>query len=101
MSGQALISHDAAMRLAVEHAELVKGSTYPNPPVGADRLDSAGLVAGDLGTHPAGSAHGVVVELRRAGGLAAGGGAGVRRGGCRQFGGSARGVEALLDAGVA
>ena len=26
---------DAAMRLAVEQADRVKGSTYPNPPVGA------------------------------------------------------------------
>ena len=36
----------AAMRLAVEQAEQVKGGTYPNPPVGAVILDAEGRVAG-------------------------------------------------------
>ena len=31
---------DAAMRLAVEQAQPVKGTTYPNPPVGAVILDA-------------------------------------------------------------
>ena len=34
----------AAMRLAVEHADRVKGSTYPNPPVGAVILDRNGEI---------------------------------------------------------
>ena len=37
---------EAAMRLAVEQAEHVKGNTYPNPPVGAVILDRDGEVAG-------------------------------------------------------
>ncbi len=41
---------DAAMRLAIEQAEMVKGGTYPNPPVGAVILDSDGEIAGVGGT---------------------------------------------------
>lgn len=32
----------AAMRLAVEQSQAIKGATYPNPPVGAVILDSTG-----------------------------------------------------------
>ena len=46
MSTAAAIGYDAAMRLAVERADMVKGSTYPNPPVGAVILDRDGRVAG-------------------------------------------------------
>ena len=97
----AATSYDAAMRLAVEHAELVKGSTYPNPPVGAVILDRDGQVAGAGGTGPAGSAHAEVVALRRAGGLAAGGAAVITLEPCNHQGKTPPCVDALLDAGVA
>ena len=42
------------MRLATEQAEQVKGSTYPNPPVGAVILDVGGDVVGVGATQPAG-----------------------------------------------
>jgi diaminohydroxyphosphoribosylaminopyrimidine deaminase/5-amino-6-(5-phosphoribosylamino)uracil reductase len=100
MSGQAATSHAAAMRLAVEHAEHVKGNTYPNPPVGAVILDREGRVAGAGGTEPAGSAHAEVVALRRAGGLAAGGTAVVTLEPCNHYGRTPPCVDALLDAGV-
>jgi diaminohydroxyphosphoribosylaminopyrimidine deaminase/5-amino-6-(5-phosphoribosylamino)uracil reductase len=92
---------EAAMRLAVEHAELVKGSTYPNPPVGAVILDRDGKVAGAGGTGPAGSAHAEVMALRRAGGLAAGGTAVVTLEPCNHHGKTPPCVDALLEAGVA
>jgi diaminohydroxyphosphoribosylaminopyrimidine deaminase/5-amino-6-(5-phosphoribosylamino)uracil reductase len=101
MSGQAAISHDAAMRLAIEHADLVKGNTYPNPPIGAVILDRDGRVAGAGGTEPVGSAHAEVVALRRAGGLAAGGTAVVTLEPCNHHGKTPPCVDALLDAGVA
>lgn len=101
MSGQAAISYDAAMQLAVEHAEVVKGSTYPNPPVGAVILDRDGRVAGAGGTEPAGSAHAEVIALRRAGGRAAGGTAVVTLEPCNHHGKTPPCVDALLDAGVA
>src|SRR2546430_3816974 len=86
MSVEAAISYDAAMRLAIEHADLVKGGTYPNPPVGAVILDRDGRVAGAGGTEPAGSAHAEVVALRRAGRRAAGGTAVVTLEPCNHYG---------------
>src|ERR1700756_1968517 len=101
MSTAAAISYDAAMRLAIEHADLVKGSTYPNPPVGAVILDREGRVAGAGGTEPAGSAHAEVVALRRAGRLAQGGTAVVTLEPCNHHGKTPPCVDALLEAGVA
>lgn len=43
-----------AMRMAIGQADAVKGTTYPNPPVGAVILDRDGDVAGVGGTQPAG-----------------------------------------------
>lgn len=40
------VDHDAAMLLAIEQAQRVKGNTYPNPPVGAVILDRDGRVVG-------------------------------------------------------
>lgn len=37
---------EAAMRLAVERSQRVKGTTYPNPPVGAVILSPQGEIAG-------------------------------------------------------
>src|SRR6267154_2076859 len=54
---------DAAMRLAVEHADRIKGSTYPNPPVGAVILDRDGDIAGVGATEPPGGPHAAVVTL--------------------------------------
>lgn len=101
MNIQVAISYDAAMRLAVEHAELVKGSTYPNPPVGAVILDRDGRVAGAGGTEPAGSAHAEIVALRRAGALAEGGTAVATLEPCNHYGKTPPCVDALLDAGIA
>ncbi|MGB3285611.1 MAG: bifunctional diaminohydroxyphosphoribosylaminopyrimidine deaminase/5-amino-6-(5-phosphoribosylamino)uracil reductase, partial [Mycolicibacter algericus] len=64
---------DAAMLLAIDQSQQVKGNTYPNPPVGAVVLDRDGQVVGVGGTRPTGEAHAEVVALRRAGELAAGG----------------------------
>ena len=101
MSVQAAISYEAAMRLAVEHADLVKGATYPNPPVGAVILDRDGRVVGVGGTQPTGSAHAEVMALRRAGRLAAGGTAVVTLEPCNHHGKTAPCVDALLEAGIA
>lgn len=92
---------DAAMRLAIEQSTHVKGTTYPNPPVGAVILDAHGEVVGVGGTGPAGSDHAEVVALRRAGGSAAGGTAVVTLEPCNHFGKTPPCVNALLDAKVA
>ena len=59
---------DAAMRLAIEQADRVKGTTYPNPPVGAVILDRDGEIAGVGATEPPGGPHAEVVALRTGGG---------------------------------
>ncbi|OBG77256.1 bifunctional diaminohydroxyphosphoribosylaminopyrimidine deaminase/5-amino-6-(5-phosphoribosylamino)uracil reductase RibD [Mycobacterium sp. E3305] len=92
---------DAAMRLAIEQSNHVKGSTYPNPPVGAVILDSAGVVVGVGGTEPAGGDHAEVLALRRAGDLAAGGTAVVTLEPCNHYGKTPPCVNALLAAELA
>ena len=91
----------AAMRQAVEQSLAVKGATYPNPPVGAVILDSAGNVAGVGATGPAGAAHAEVLALRAAGERAGGGTAVVTLEPCNHHGRTPPCVDALLDAGVA
>lgn len=93
--------HDAAMLLAIEQGQRVKGKTYPNPPVGAVVLDRDGRVVGVGGTGPTGEAHAEVVALRRAGELAAGGTVVVTLEPCNHHGRTPPCVDALLAAGVA
>lgn len=88
------------MRLAIEQAELVKGTTYPNPPVGAVILDRDGEVAGVGGTEAVGGAHAEVVALRAAGQRAAGGTAVVTLEPCNHHGRTPPCVDALLAAEV-
>jgi diaminohydroxyphosphoribosylaminopyrimidine deaminase/5-amino-6-(5-phosphoribosylamino)uracil reductase len=94
------MSFDAAMRLAVEQAERVKGTTYPNPPVGAVILDRDGEVAGVGATEPTGGAHAEVVALRRAGTRAGGGTAVVTLEPCNHHGRTPPCVDALVAADV-
>lgn len=92
---------EAAMRLAIEQSTLVKGTTYPNPPVGAVILDAGGEVVGVGGTEPAGGDHAEILALRRAGDLAAGGTVVVTLEPCNHYGKTPPCVNALLDAKVA
>jgi diaminohydroxyphosphoribosylaminopyrimidine deaminase/5-amino-6-(5-phosphoribosylamino)uracil reductase len=94
------MSFDAAMRLAVEQAELVKGGTYPNPPVGAVILDRNGEIAGVGATEPTGGPHAEVVALRLAGARAAGGTAVVTLEPCNHHGRTPPCVDALVAAGI-
>jgi diaminohydroxyphosphoribosylaminopyrimidine deaminase/5-amino-6-(5-phosphoribosylamino)uracil reductase len=98
---EAAFRYEAAMQLAVEQADLVKGKTYPNPPVGAVILDRDGQVVGVGGTQPTGGAHAEVMALRRAGRLAVGGTAVVTLEPCNHHGKTPPCVDALIDAGVA
>ena len=91
---------DAAMRLAVEQADRVKGSTYPNPPVGAVILDRGGEIAGVGATEPPGGPHAEVVALRRAGQRAIGGTAVVTLEPCNHYGRTPPCVDALVTSKV-
>lgn len=90
----------AAMRAAIVQSEKVKGSTYPNPPVGAVILDADGRIAGVGATQPVGGAHAEIVALRRAATLAAGGTAVVTLEPCNHHGRTPPCVDALLQAGI-
>ncbi|ORA08641.1 bifunctional diaminohydroxyphosphoribosylaminopyrimidine deaminase/5-amino-6-(5-phosphoribosylamino)uracil reductase RibD [Mycobacterium arosiense] len=91
---------DAAMRLAIDQSNQVKGTTYPNPPVGAVILDARGEVVGVGATEPAGGDHAEILALRRAGDLAAGGTVVVTLEPCNHYGKTPPCVNALLDAKV-
>ncbi|MGE2813574.1 bifunctional diaminohydroxyphosphoribosylaminopyrimidine deaminase/5-amino-6-(5-phosphoribosylamino)uracil reductase RibD [Mycobacterium heidelbergense] len=101
MSPERVDGIESAMRLAIEQSYQVKGTTYPNPPVGAVILDPEGRVVGVGGTAPAGGDHAEVVALRRAGSLAAGGVAVVTLEPCNHYGKTPPCVNALIDAEVA
>lgn len=91
---------DEAMRLAIEQAYLVKGTAYPNPPVGAVIIDLEGRVVGSGGTEPVGGDHAEVLALRQAGGLAAGSIAVVTLEPCNHYGKTPPCVNALIEARV-
>ena len=91
----------AAMLLAIEQALRVKGSTYPNPPVGAVILNPEGAIVGVGATEPSGGPHAEVIALRAAGERAAGGTAVVTLEPCNHHGRTPPCVDALRDAGIA
>ncbi len=91
----------AAMRLAIEQAQLIKGSTYPNPPVGAVILTAAGEVVGVGATQPAGGPHAEIQALAAAGNRSCGGTAVVTLEPCNHHGRTPPCVEALLAANIA
>jgi diaminohydroxyphosphoribosylaminopyrimidine deaminase / 5-amino-6-(5-phosphoribosylamino)uracil reductase len=91
---------EAAMRLAIEQANGVKGNTYPNPPVGAVILDRDGEIAGVGATEPPGGPHAEVLALRRAGERAVGGTAVVTLEPCNHYGRTPPCVDALVASGV-
>ena len=90
----------AAMRLACEAAEGVRGFTRPNPPVGCVVLDASGQVAGVGATAPPGGPHAEVVALRAAGERARGGTAVVTLEPCNHHGRTSPCTQALLAAGI-
>jgi diaminohydroxyphosphoribosylaminopyrimidine deaminase/5-amino-6-(5-phosphoribosylamino)uracil reductase len=91
----------AAMRRALALGETVRGTTSPNPPVGAVILAPDGTLAGEGATQPAGGPHAEVVALAAAGETARGGTAVVTLEPCAHTGRTGPCTEALLDAGVA
>jgi len=91
----------AVMGLAIEQAQRVKGSTYPNPPVGAVIVSPHGEIVGVGATEPTGGPHAEVVALRAAGERAAGGTAVVTLEPCNHHGRTPPCVDALIDAGIA
>ncbi|GAB2463228.1 dihydrofolate reductase family protein [Jatrophihabitans fulvus] len=93
-------AEQAAMHRALALADLVRGTTSPNPAVGAVVLSADGRLAGEGATTPAGGPHAEVVALGAAGEAARGGTVVVTLEPCNHTGRTGPCVEALLEAGV-
>ncbi|AHW64125.1 Riboflavin biosynthesis protein RibD [Corynebacterium glyciniphilum AJ 3170] len=91
---EAVLQADAA-------GQQVRGTTSPNPPVGAVILDASGTVVGVGATSPPGGAHAEVNALTEAGERARGGTAVVTLEPCNHTGRTGPCSHALLDAGIA
>lgn len=92
---------DEAMRLAIGLSDAVRGTTSPNPPVGAVVLAADGTLAGQGATQPPGGPHAEVVALREAGEKARGGTAFVTLEPCAHHGRTPPCTDALKASGVA
>jgi diaminohydroxyphosphoribosylaminopyrimidine deaminase / 5-amino-6-(5-phosphoribosylamino)uracil reductase len=92
------VSH---LQRALELAERGRGTTHPNPIVGAVVVASNGAVVGEGWHARAGEPHAEVHALRAAGGRARGGTLYVTLEPCARFGRTPPCVDAILAAGVA
>jgi diaminohydroxyphosphoribosylaminopyrimidine deaminase/5-amino-6-(5-phosphoribosylamino)uracil reductase len=90
-----------AMRRAITLSETARGSTSPNPPVGAVIVDARGEVVGEGATQPPGGPHAEVMALRQAGEHARGATAFVTLEPCAHHGRTPPCAVALIAAGVA
>jgi diaminohydroxyphosphoribosylaminopyrimidine deaminase/5-amino-6-(5-phosphoribosylamino)uracil reductase len=90
-----------AMRTAIAASEAVRGTTSPNPPVGAVILDSGGRTVGVGATQPPGGPHAEVMAVRAAGDAARGGTAVVTLEPCAHTGRTPPCTDLLTSVGVA
>lgn len=90
-----------ALAAAEAAAAAVRGTTSPNPPVGAAIVDAAGRTVGVGATRPAGGAHAEVMALAEAGERARGGTAVVTLEPCNHTGRTGPCTHALVAAGIA
>lgn len=88
------------MRRALDLARAARGTTSPNPPVGAVAVKD-GRIAGEGATQPAGGAHAEIMALRRAGEAARGATLYVTLEPCAHFGRTPPCADAVVAAGIA
>ena len=88
------------MRRALDLARAARGTTSPNPPVGAV-VARDGRIVGEGATQPTGGAHAEVTALRRAGGAARGAALYVTLEPCSHFGRTPPCADAVIAAGIA
>jgi len=89
-----------ALQRAMAAAEEVRGTTSPNPPVGAAILDTAGNLVGVGATQPPGGSHAEVMAIAQAGTNTQGGTAVVTLEPCNHTGRTGPCSHAILDAGI-
>lgn len=99
MLGEAALAE--AMRTAIAASERVRGTTSPNPPVGAVILDAQGRTVGVGATQPPGGPHAEVMAVRAAGDAAKGGTAFVTLEPCSHTGRTPPCTDLLKSVGVA
>lgn len=99
LTGDPELASALAAADAAGHA--VRGTTSPNPPVGAVILSAAGEIVGTEGTSPVGGPHAEVNALATAGEKARGGTAVVTLEPCNHTGRTGPCAVALLEAGIA
>jgi len=91
---------ESFMRRALALADRAKGSTFPNPAVGAVVVDAAGRVVGEGATGGCGGPHAERRALKQAGEAAAGAAMYVTLEPCSHFGRTPPCVDAVIEAGV-
>ena len=89
-----------ALQRAMAAAEEVRGTTSPNPPVGAAILDATGNLVGVGATQPPGGSHAEIMALAQAGTNTQGGTAVVTLEPCNHTGRTGPCSHAILDAGI-
>lgn len=89
-----------ALAAAEAASAAVRGTTSPNPPVGAAIVDVAGNTVGVGATRPAGGPHAEVMALSEAGERARGGTAVVTLEPCNHTGRTGPCTHALVEAGI-
>ncbi len=89
------------MRRALELAERGRGTTHPNPVVGAVVVTPGGTVVGEGWHEHAGGPHAEIIALRAAGGRAAGATLYATLEPCSHFGQTPPCVDAIVGAGIA
>jgi diaminohydroxyphosphoribosylaminopyrimidine deaminase/5-amino-6-(5-phosphoribosylamino)uracil reductase len=91
---------ESFMRRALALAARAKGSTFPNPAVGAVIVDAAGNVAGEGATGICGGPHAERRALKQAGAAAAGATMYVTLEPCSHFGRTPPCADAIAEAGI-
>jgi diaminohydroxyphosphoribosylaminopyrimidine deaminase / 5-amino-6-(5-phosphoribosylamino)uracil reductase len=89
------------MEMAIELAERGRGTTHPNPVVGAVVVTPGGTVVGEGWHEHAGGPHAELVALRAAGGRAKGATLYATLEPCSRFGRTPPCVDAIVGAGIA
>src|SRR5215207_393875 len=95
------VPRDPLMKRALELAELGRGTTHPNPVVGAVVVTPGGTVVGEGWHEHAGGPHAELVALRAAGGRAKGATLYATLEPCSRLGRTPPCVDAIVGAGIA
>lgn len=90
-----------AMDRAIALSETARGTTHPNPPVGAVVFAADGTIIGEGATQPPGGPHAEVMALRQAGECARGATMAVTLEPCAHRGRTPPCTQAVIGAGVA